>query len=67
MDRPSFLVISFIGLISMVALHLAEVWLNGTTLTSMPFFTEWLPLYIAWTVMMLIGLFQRTSYSNHTH
>jgi hypothetical protein len=67
MDRPSFLVISFIGLISMVALHLGEVWLEGTVLIGVPFFIEWLPLYIAWTVMMLIGLFQRTSQSNNAH
>lgn len=67
MDRPSFLVISFIGLISMVALHLGEVWLEGTALIGVPFFIEWLPLYIAWTVMMLIGLFQRTSQSNNAH
>lgn len=67
MDRPSFLVISFIGLISMVALHLGEVWLDDTTLTDVPFFIEWLPLYVTWTVMMLIGLFQRTSHVNHTH
>lgn len=67
MDRSSFLVISFIGLISMVALHLGEVWLDNATPTGVPFFIEWLPLYIAWTVMMLIGLFQRTSYSNNTH
>ncbi|PSU51738.1 hypothetical protein C9J12_01995 [Photobacterium frigidiphilum] len=67
MNRPSFLVISFIGLISMVLLHLGEVWLDDKTLTGVSFFIEWLPLYIAWTVMMLIGLFQRTSHVNNTH
>ncbi len=67
MDRPSFLIISFIGLISMVALHLGEVWLDDTVPTGVPFFIEWLPLYITWTAMMLIGLFQRTSHSNNTH
>jgi hypothetical protein len=67
MDRPSFLIISFIGLISMVALHLGEVWLDDTAPTGVPFFIEWLPLYITWTAMMLIGLFQRTSHSNNTH
>jgi hypothetical protein len=51
----------------MVALHLGEVWLEGTALIGVPFFIEWLPLYIAWTVMMLIGLFQRTSQSNNAH
>jgi hypothetical protein len=67
MDRPSFLVISFIGLISIAALHLGEVWRDDTILTGVSFFVEWLPLYVAWTVMMLIGLFQRTSYLNNTH
>ncbi len=62
MDRPSFLIFSFIGLISMVTLHLVEVWLleyEGSLLRQ--FLLEWLPLYLIWMGMMLIGIFKRAS------
>lgn len=61
MDRPSFLVFSFIGLMSMVTLHLTEVWLQEYGSPFKQFLIEWLPLYLVWMSMMLIGLFKRAS------
>ncbi|WP_299016017.1 hypothetical protein [uncultured Photobacterium sp.] len=65
MDRPSFLVISFIGLLSMVVLHLAEIWLTGKATSLKPFLLEWLPLYLCWISLLCIGLFRRASGHNH--
>ncbi|MCW8328131.1 hypothetical protein MD588_04850 [Photobacterium sp. SDRW27] len=61
MDKPSFLVFSFIGMMSMVILHLSEVWLFGSGTSLTEFLLEWFPLYLVWMSMLFIGLFKRAS------
>ncbi|MCG7586764.1 hypothetical protein [Photobacterium sp. OFAV2-7] len=66
MDRPSFLVFSFLGSISMVILHLIDIWLLEYSDSLLRhFLVEWLPLYLVWMSMMLIGLVKRTSPPTH--
>lgn len=62
MDRPSFLVFSFLGSIGMVILHLIDIWLLEYSDSLLRhFLVKWLPLYLVWMSMMLIGLIRRTS------
>ncbi|MGF1786300.1 hypothetical protein L4D00_10925 [Photobacterium swingsii] len=67
MDRPTFLVFSFIGLLLMAMLHLGEIWLNHDTLNVAHFILEWLPLYTVWIMLLVIGLFKRISTTQPPH
>ncbi|WP_064605515.1 hypothetical protein [Photobacterium sp. J15] len=67
MDRPSFLIFSIIGLFSMVALHLGEIWLGGQAMSLKQFLLEWLPLYCCWASLLLIGVFKRSLQNSENH
>lgn len=61
MDRRSFLVINFGGLLAITVLHLAELWSQDGDGAFHRFLSEWLPLYLVWICMLLIGLLQRAA------
>lgn len=61
MDRRAFLVISGCGLLTITVLHLAELWIQGGDGALHPFIRAWLPLYLVWIAMVLIGLLKRTA------
>ncbi|UTV27073.1 hypothetical protein [Photobacterium atrarenae] len=64
MDNRSFLVFSFCGLLTITALHLADLWLQQESETFRQFIMEWLPLYLVWSGMVLIGLWKRATSSS---
>lgn len=59
MDRPTFLLFSFIGFVTVFILHLLEIWIAEPGVSLSLFFIEWLPLYLVWAAMMVIGLLRR--------
>ncbi|UXI00628.1 hypothetical protein [Photobacterium sp. TY1-4] len=61
MDRRAFLVISISGLLTITALHLADLWTQQNEGAFHQFLLEWLPLYLVWIGMVLIGGFTRTT------
>ncbi|MEJ2764201.1 hypothetical protein VV869_09605 [Photobacterium sp. MCCC 1A19761] len=65
MERRLFLVISISGLLTITALHLADLWIQRNEGAFHQFLLEWLPLYLVWISMVLIGCFTRTTSSSN--
>lgn len=56
MDRPILLLISFIGLLIMMAIHSYETLFIGS---QSEWWLEWLPLYLVWSLVLFYGLFKK--------
>ncbi|MDO6497585.1 hypothetical protein [Photobacterium sanguinicancri] len=61
MDRPTFLIFSFLGLLLMATLHLGEIWFSQESSNIAHLIIEWLPIYTVWAMLLIIGLVKRVS------